>query len=167
MACSSRVSALLVFALSLSFTLCTGRAALGDTLPAGSVAGDFNADGRLDVLVQPADATHPGEILLQDGTGALSIQVQVLDPGFLGLDWVRSDSVAHTGDFNGDGRADVLLQSKQSGGVQAILLTDSTSQLDTITQTIPANYMGIDWSAATHTLVTGDFNGDGHSDVLL
>lgn len=164
---SIRASALLVFAFSLLFTLCTGRAAIGDPLSVGSVAGDFNADGRLDVLVQPADAKHPGRIVLRDGTGALSVQVQVIDASFLGLDWVRSDSTAFTGDFDGDGRADVLLQSKQSGGVQALLLTDATSELNQVAQKIPANYMGVDWSAAAHQLVIGDFNGDGRSDVLL
>lgn len=164
---SNRASALLVFVFSLFFTLCAGRAAAGAPLQAGSVAGDFNADGRMDLLVQPADATHPGRIVLQDGTGAMSIQIQVIDASFLGLDWVQSDSTAYTGDFNGDGRADVLLQSKQSGGVQALLLTDPISELNQVAQKIPANYMGVDWSAAAHQLVIGDFNGDGRSDVLL
>ena len=71
----------------------------------------------------------------------------------LGSDW----HIQGLGDFNGDGKSDVLLRSL---GGQLVLWTMNGAQI-TANQSI--ENLGLDW----HVLGTGDFNGDGKSDILL
>src|SRR6266478_6514302 len=65
-------------------------------------------------------------------------------------------SVAGTGDFNGDGKGDILWQDT-SGNV-AIWFMNGAQATPAGVGTAPAG-----WSIAG----TGDFNGDGKSDILL
>jgi serralysin len=114
--------------------------------------GDFNGDGRDDVL-------------WRSNTGQLSDWLGQANGGFVSNDanafanvptnW----SVAGTGDFNGDGRDDVLWRS-DSGAVSDWLgqanggfVTNDTNAFSNV----PTNW---------HIAGTGDFNGDGRDDIL-
>ena len=67
-------------------------------------------------------------------------------------------SIVGTGDFNGDGKADVLW--RDTSGNVAIWLMDGTTVLN-------PNTAGVGNVSTTWSIVgTGDFNGDGKSDVL-
>ena len=66
-------------------------------------------------------------------------------------------SAIGTGDFNGDGHADILLQ-KTDGSI-AVWEMNGTSLTSSAVVADP----GPTWSA----IGTGDFNGDGHADILL
>ncbi|MDB5432691.1 MAG: pilin protein MshA [Caulobacter sp.] len=115
-------------------------------------AGDFNGDGRADILFRN---TNTGEVYVwnsQTGSAAVNFLGQSL--GAIGADW----SIKGVGDFNGDGRADVLWRS--DAGDVYVWLDSSTGAPAMTGQTISS--VGNDWTI----LGLGDFNGDGRDDVL-
>ncbi len=112
---------------------------------------DFNGDGKSDVLFQfsvgPLNGTS--QIDFMNGTSVAS-QAMVRSPG---LFW----SVVGSGDFNADGKADILFQNID--GTPQI----STMDGSTVTSTTTLSDPGITWKAVG----TGDFNGDGNSDIVF
>ena len=163
-----RAPSLLAFSLSLFMTL--GTATSASDMSAAThrqISGDFNGDGRLDALFQPLSAGGQGAIVLQDGTGQLTVMAQQWNPGYLGVDWSAKANLLTTADLNGDTLDDVLVQPMISGKTAAVLITDPTSQLLQVTQLIPVNYLGLDWSAAGTQAVPGDFDGDRQKEFLM
>lgn len=128
-------------------------------------AGDFNGDGYTDILFIAHSPSMPSGILLSDGT-APTILGQTWASNYLGIPWSSNAYTVLVGDFNGDGKTDIFLQSNGPGD-SYLLLTDSSGQISAISQTVPEQAMGIDWSADQHHLVVGDFNGDGHADLFF
>ena len=68
-------------------------------------------------------------------------------------DW----SIAGTGDFNGDGKADIIWQNTVTGQRLIWIMNGTTLQYAVSLPTEPT-----DWSIAG----SGDFNGDGKSDII-
>jgi hypothetical protein len=82
----------------------------------------------------------------------------ILNPSSTGLGNVPLNwTVVGVGDFNGDGKADILWQNTTSGNL-AIYLMNGT----TITSSATFANLG-----AYSVVGIGDFNGDGMSDILL
>src|SRR6185503_12270975 len=77
------------------------------------------------------------------------------DIGTMSSSW----SMVGTGDFNGDGKSDILWYEGASGTIKEWLMDGSTV---TATPSV-ANGIPSSWSV----IGTGDFNGDGKSDILL
>ena len=116
--------------------------------------GDFNGDGRTDILWRNAD------------TGVITDWLGTASGGFsdnynnarasIPLSW----QVAGTGDFNGDGRADILWRNPTTGVVTDWLGNANggfTDNFNSSHASVPTN-----WTIAG----TGDFNGDGRDDIL-
>ena len=70
----------------------------------------------------------------------------------------RVNTAKGTGDFNGDGKADILWQG--DNGTAAVWLMDGTNA--TFVGAVGPFNPGPSW----HIEGTGDFNGDGKSDIL-
>ena len=127
--------------------------------------GDFNGDGKSDILLQNT-ATGHGECFIWElnGTGALvgSGIVGWTPPSDANNNWL----VKGTGDFNGDGNSDILLQNTAAGqGEYFIWELNGTGALvgsGPVGWTPPSD-VNNNWVVKG----TGDFNGDGKSDILL
>ncbi|TCZ55956.1 FG-GAP repeat domain-containing protein [Roseicella aquatilis] len=116
--------------------------------------GDFNGDGKADILFT-RQASWNGQtftkVYLQQMNG-----LSVTGGGEIatvGADW----SIAGTGDFNNDAKADILWRN--AGGEISIWTMDGTTYLGGGTVAKPGPY----WDVAG----TGDFNNDGRSDILF
>jgi hypothetical protein len=118
--------------------------------------GDFNGDGDADILWQ--NDNGQAAIWLMNGTTPLSEPV-IGNPG-------PSWHIVGTGDFNGDGAADILWQynntanpSDPLNGQAAIWLMNGTTPFSEV---LVGSNPGPSW----HIIGTGDYNGDGKSDIL-
>lgn len=111
--------------------------------------GDFNGDGRAD-LAWRHTATDNGAVtlFLMDGT-SVSAGAEILLPG-------TGYSIKHLGDFDGDGKSDIVWQ--HTDGTVALWLMNGTSTTAGATLLAPG-------SGYTPKHV-GDFNGDGRADIL-
>ncbi len=109
-------------------------------------SGDFNRDGKADIVLQAADGTP--QIWLMNGTTVTST-VMLPDPG-------PSWHIIASGDFNHDGNADILWQNND--GTPGLWLMNGTSIIGGGNLPNP----GTAW----HVIGAGDFNGDGNADIL-
>jgi hypothetical protein len=132
------------------------------TTPLSVAVGDFNRDGKLDLVVASrgsfANNYTDGSVSVLLGNGDGTFQA----PGAYGP-VVTPNSVA-VGDFNGDGNPDLAVATVgwyvdvTAGGVSALLGNgDGTFQ-----SAVRYDSEGYDWR-----VVVGDFNGDGNSDLAV
>ena len=111
--------------------------------------GDFNKDGKPDLLARAGDVLwfYPG-----DGAGSFGARVQV------STGWSTMSQVFSPGDFSGDGIPDII--ARRSTGDLRLYEGNGTGGQRTPTT------IGTGWNVMNAILSTGDFNGDGKADVL-
>ena len=114
--------------------------------------GDFNGDGRDDILWRHNDGR------IADWLGLANGGFQ--DNGVAGSTWVPTQwHVAGIGDFNGDGRDDILWRHDDGRMSNWLGLPNGGFQDNAVNAFIS---VPTDWQIAG----TGDFNGDGRDDIL-
>ena len=127
-------------------------------------SGDFNGDGRSDLLYRKRVGTFPdqGECNFSIGPNTnLNIRLGNADGTLAaGTAWGSTPTAASTaaGDLNGDGRTD-MVRIESTGNATALLSTGSTF----LAQPVSAKPAG---ACSTCNLRVGDFNGDGAADAL-
>jgi RHS repeat-associated protein len=137
------------------------------------VRGDFNADGKMDVLYASSPTIHvyfgTGEGTLTETNFPNAAVSWMSRYHWEGAGDIYVPTIIITGDFNGDGKTDILLKYNEltttpmyfSNGDGTFNVTNNTvrdSQNNDISKLL--NLYG---TAA----YTGDFNGDGKTDLLL
>lgn len=113
---------------------------------------DFNGDGRADILWRH-DNTGAVAIWHMDASNRLSGSGALTAPA--DLNW----RVAGTGDFNGDGLADIFWRHATTGST-SLWFMDGLTKLSTAT---PPGIADVNWQVAG----VADFNGDGKADILF
>lgn len=107
-------------------------------------SGDYDADGKVDLLLLDS-ATGVANVLLMDGS-------TVLNPSCTTFATLPAGAVVKgTGDYNGDGKADILWRDSTSTKIQ-----HTGGTLDTLT--IPAGY---------DAKGSGHYTADANDDILL
>ena len=124
----------------------SNRADFGvDSYPRSVAVGDFNGDGKPD-LVTASNILGTVTVLLGDGTGGFGNRAA------FGVGSAQSVAI---GDFNGDGKADLVTAGYNTVGV---LLGTGTGSFGANTNfAVGSN---------TYSVAVGDFNGDGKLDVV-
>lgn len=111
--------------------------------------GDFNKDGKNDLLARSGDILYfyPG-----DGAGSFGTRVQV------STGWSTMTQLFSPGDFSGDGIPD-FMGRRSNGELRLYEGNGSGGQRTPYT-------VGTGWGIMNAIFSTGDFNGDGKADVL-
>jgi hypothetical protein len=115
--------------------------------------GDFNGDGTSDILWQ--NTSGAVTIWLMNGTHAAVGATYTVDPSWHAI---------ATGDFNGNNMSDILWQN--TNGAATIWLMEGASP--TLYYGVPSPVGGpiYDVNPSWHAVGTGDFDGDGKSDII-
>ena len=136
-----------------------GSAATPDSSWSVAGIGDFNGDGKADVLWRNTN----GSLIDWTMNGSQIASVQAVTMGGSAVSPDSSWSVAGIGDFNGDGKADVLWRNTNG------TLIDWTMNGSQITNEQQVTFGGspVSLSSSWQIAQIGDFNGNGASDILL
>ncbi len=134
--------------------------------------GDFNGDGKEDLLLRYNPGTiNEAYLLLANNSGGFNNAVNITN--LYGMDSFKWKLAAiNPGDYNGDGKTDLLLQvplaevqlapAKYNAYTLIANNTGGFTQLNDVT-----NSTGIGQYGWGFTVRTGDFDGDGRTDLLF
>ena len=121
--------------------------------PYKAILGDVNNDGKLDIVTGLSTGTTDGKVtvVLGDGAGGFTTA-----PGSPFFSFSRNASQVVIGDFNEDGNPDLALPGSSVG--VTIFMGDGTGSF--------AAGVNVPNSGGSLALSKGDFNEDGHLDLL-
>ncbi|MFG1644465.1 FG-GAP-like repeat-containing protein [Amycolatopsis sp. NPDC049252] len=125
--------------------------AIGGEIP---LTGDFNGDGKVDIVVFSRGTSGDVYVALSNGT-------QFTGDGVLWHDFFGvGDEIPAVGDFNGDGKDDIALFKRGSTADVLVALSDGTKFG---TAVLWHDHFGI----GSELPFVGDFNGDGKDDIAV
>ena len=140
-------------------------------------AGDFNGNGRSDLLIQAQPVTYTsisnsytfnmnGVVLAQPGPQPFSLSgVQSWSREAFGVDWSPLSNNLIIADFNGDGRDDVLFQPMTAAGTPSLLFGNAPGPIFTTASGPLPSDVAIFADAAV--LLAGQFAGGSTAGLLI
>jgi hypothetical protein len=130
---------------------------------ASKLTGDFNGDGKTDIALTGRTGWNTLPVSFSYGNGAFSVTNQYIgDFAFWASDR-RAEKL--TGDFNGDGKTDIALTGSPWWNTLPVACSNGNGSF-TVTNIFVGDFAA--WSANREaTKLTGDFNGDGKTDIAL
>ncbi|RPH54315.1 MAG: hypothetical protein EHM84_02055, partial [Lysobacterales bacterium] len=81
-------------------------------------------------------------------------------------DWSAQDYDLYPGDFDGDGKTDLLYVAKDVSKASGIARSDGSAP-NIPYQSWPSNYLGIPWHSNLYNVIVEDFNDDNKADLFL
>jgi len=121
----------------------------------GSTTGDFNGDGRADIVTFTRGGAGSANVFVALSNGSAFIGNAVKWHDFFGL----GNEIPLTGDFNGDGRDDVVVFTRGGAADVYVALSNGSAFIGA----------GVKWHDAfafgSEIPMVGDFNGDGRDDI--
>lgn len=132
---------------------------LGDSgMDVGAIDGDFNGDGKTDIL-RWSTTPASNRLYLSNGDGTFTSS-NFFTPAALAD--TAGDIGTFVADFNGDGRTDILRWSSDASA-NILYLSNGDG-----TFTSANVFNGVLLGSSDHTIgsIIGDFNGDGKADIL-
>jgi hypothetical protein len=129
--------------------------------PEVALVGDFNGDGKADVLVRGGPGWDTTPVFFSEGNGTFQFS-NAPDPAKTIFN--DSGATSFVGDFNGDGKADVLLKNSPGWKTTPVYFSNGDG---TFLFSDAANPSGDIFNYAGAENLIGDFNGDGKTDVVM
>ncbi|SDK76278.1 Repeat domain-containing protein [Lentzea albidocapillata subsp. violacea] len=125
------------------------------------LAGDFNADGKADIAAFYDLGNDQTKLFVWSGTATgFEAPVAKWDSGQ--NQWRQAKGTYLAGDYNGDGRVDVTAAYDHGDGRMALWTFEATA--DGFTAPVHRKEV-TGWGGSQARYVSGDWNGDGRSDI--
>ncbi len=139
------------------------------------IAGDYNGDGKMDIFSVSGDLLTPSRRLLLSNGQGFSVACSGVEDGDCGTDYesyMQHDlSRFVPGDFDGDGRTDLLILSGEESFTRRIVLVSDGQSFHVACVGFSDGDCGIDhMGELVHPgsrVRVGDFNGDGKDDLFV
>ncbi|HLP59209.1 MAG TPA: VCBS repeat-containing protein [Candidatus Deferrimicrobium sp.] len=127
------------------------------------LTGDFNGDGKTDIALTGVNGWASIPIAFSKGDGTFNVTTYKL-ADFAG--WAAAKNVRIlANDFNGDGKTDLALTGVNGWATLPVAFSNGNGTFNVTNQPI-TNFAG--WAATANVkMLTGDFNGDGKTDIVL
>lgn len=120
-----------------------------------AVAADFNGDGKLDLAVAEVNFLH-GRVSVELGNGNGTFEKPITSP--LTGSAINNNDRLLAGDFNGDGKPDLLIGEDYTLGFGVLLGKGDGSFKTEVDTAVNNGFL---------SLAVGDFNTDGKTDVVV